>query len=191
MREKTAGRPNAETVEDLSLHILDIAENSVRADAKTIEITITRERERDLLRVEVIDDGRGMDAATLERVRDPFFTTKHKKTGLGIPLLLQAAEQTGGKLTVDSAPGRGTRVLATFGWSNVDRPAIGNMADTLMTLIAGHPEIDVIYNERDGGRSFRFNTREIKHELDDVPINSQEALTAVRELLQGAIQFKR
>ncbi len=191
MREKTAGRPNAEAVEDISLHILDIAENSVRADAKIIEITIARDRERDLLHVEVIDDGRGMDAATLGRVQDPFFTTKHKKTGLGIPLLMQAAEQTGGNLTIDSAPGKGTRVLATFGWSNVDRPAIGNMADTLMTLIAGHPELDVVYSEHDDGRSFRFDTREIKQELEDVPINSQEALAAVRELLQGEIQLKR
>ncbi len=178
-------------MEDISLHILDIAENSIRADATTIEITIARDRENDLLRVEVADDGKGMDAATLGQVRDPFFTTKHKKTGLGIPLLLQAAEQTGGVLTIASAPGKGTRVLATFGWSNVDRPAIGSMADTLMTLIAGHPEIDIIYTEQDDGRSFRFDTREIKRELEDVPINSQEALTAVRELLQGAIQLKR
>jgi hypothetical protein len=178
-------------VEDISLHILDIAENSVRADAKTIEITVTRDRENDLLRVEVIDDGRGMDAATLRQVRDPFFTTKDKKTGLGIPLLLQAAEQTGGKLTIDSAPGKGTRVLATFGWSHVDRLAIGSMADTLMTLIAGHPELDVIFTEHDGGRFFRFDTREIKHELEDVPINSPEALDAIRELLQGEIQLKR
>ncbi len=178
-------------MEDISLHILDIAENSVRADAKTIEITITRDRGNDQLRIEVVDDGKGMDAATLGKVRDPFFTTKHKKTGLGIPLLLQAAEQTGGTLTIASAPGKGTRMLATFGWSNVDRPAIGSMADTLMTLIAGHPEIDIIYTEQDDGRSFRFDTREIKQELEDVPINSQEALTAVRELLQGAIQLKR
>ncbi len=178
-------------MEDISLHILDIAENSVRAEAKTVEITIARDRGDDLLRVEVIDDGRGMDAGTLERVRDPFFSTKKKNTGRGSPLLLQAAEQTGGKLTVESSPGKGTRVRATFGWSHVDRPAIGSIADTLMTLIAGHPEIDIIYNERDGGRSFRFNTREIKHELDDVPINSPEALEAVRELLQGEIQLKR
>jgi Histidine kinase-, DNA gyrase B-, and HSP90-like ATPase len=178
-------------VEDISLHILDIAENSVRADAKTIEITITRDRENDLLRVEVVDDGKGMDAATLARTRDPFFTTKHKKTGLGIPLLLQAAEQTGGKLTIDSTPGKGTRVLASFGWSNVDRPAIGNMADTLMTLIAGHPELDVVYSEHDGSRVFRFDTREIRQELDDVPISAPEALDVIRELLQGEIQLKR
>jgi anti-sigma regulatory factor (Ser/Thr protein kinase) len=191
LREKTAGRLTAETVEDISLHILDIAENSVRAGAKTIEITISRDREHDLLRVEVIDDGRGMDASVLAQVRNPFFTTKHKKTGLGIPLLLQTAEQTGGELTVDSAPGKGTRVLATFGWSHVDRPAIGSMADTLMTLIAGHPELDVIYCENEGGRLFRFDTREIKHQLEDVPISAPEALSAVRKMLQEELQLKQ
>ncbi len=178
-------------MEDISLHILDIAENSVRAAAKKIEIFITRDVENDLLRLGVIDDGRGMDAGTLAKIRDPFFTTKHKKTGLGIPLLSQAAEQTGGKLVIDSAPGKGTRVTATFGWSHVDRPAIGNMADTLMTLIIGHPEVDVLYVEQDGERVFRFDTREIKRELEDVPINSPEALGAVRELLHEEIRLTR
>jgi anti-sigma regulatory factor (Ser/Thr protein kinase) len=176
-------------VEDISLHILDIAENSVRADAKTIEIVITRDTGQDLLHVGVIDDGRGMDAGTLARVRDPFFTTKHKKTGLGIPLLAQAAEQTGGKVTIESAPGEGTRVLVTFGWSHVDRPAIGNMTDTLIALIAGHPDREYIYEEREGDRFFRFDTREIKAELDGVPITEPAALTAIRNMLKENIRI--
>ncbi len=178
-------------MEDISLHILDIAENSVRAAAKKIEIFITRDAENDLLRLEVIDDGWGMDAGTLAKIRDPFFTTKCKKTGLGIPLLSQAAEQTDGRLVIDSAPGKGTRVTATFGWGHVDRPAIGNMAETLMTLIIGHPDIDVLYVEQDGDRVFRFDTREIKRELEDVPISSPEALGAVRKLLQEEIRLNR
>jgi len=177
-------------VEDISLHILDIAENSVRADAKKIEITITRDEKDELLRVAVIDDGSGMDPETLARLRDPFFTTKRKKTGLGIPLLSQTAEQSGGKVTVESSPGKGTKVLATFGWSHVDRPAIGNMAETLLTLIMGHPELDVVYTERDGERVFQFDTREIKDELEDVPISAPEALIAVRDLLQEEIRLK-
>lgn len=178
-------------MEDISLHILDIAENSVRADAKKIEITITRDEKNDLLRVEVIDDGRGMDSRTLARIRDPFFTTKRKKTGLGIPLLSQTAEQSGGKVTVDSSPGKGTKVVATFGWSHVDRPAIGNMTETLMTLIMGHPELEVVFTERNGDRVFRFDTREIKDELEDVPISTPEALSAVRDLLQEEIRLKQ
>ncbi len=176
-------------MEDISLHILDIAENSIRAAATRIEIILSRDAARDLLRVELIDDGRGMDAAALARVRDPFFTTKGKKTGLGIPLLAQAAEQAGGSLSIESAPGRGTRVSAEFGWGHVDRPAVGSMTDTLMTLIGGHPDVDYVYEEREGGRSFRFDTREIKKELEDVPINAPEALAAIRGMLTEQIRF--
>lgn len=177
-------------MEDISLHILDIAENSIRADAKTIEIIITRDAEQDLLRVEVIDDGRGMDAAALASVRDPFFTTKHKKTGLGIPLLTQAAELTGGQVTVDSSEGKGTRVAATFHWDHVDRPPLGRMADTILTLVAGHPDRDYIYEEREGDRVFRFDTREIKNDLENVPINSPQVLDAIRRMLKEQIKFE-
>jgi hypothetical protein len=175
-------------VEEISLHILDIAENAVRADAQVIQILV--KKDGDLLLIEVIDDGRGMDADTLAMVRDPFFTTKHKKTGLGIPLLSQAAEQTGGRLTVDSAPGRGTRVMATFGWRHMDRPPVGSMADTIMTLIAGHPDLDYIYEEREGERSFRFETREIKKDLDEVPVTDPAVLNALRGLLTEHIRIR-
>lgn len=176
-------------MEDISLHILDIAENSVRADAKKIEIIIVHDVPRDLLRIEVNDDGRGMDAGTLAKVQDPFFTTKRKKTGLGIPLLSQAAKQAGGQVTVDSSPGRGTKVSGTFRWSNVDRPAIGNMTDTVLTLIAGHPDLDVLYEMREGDRSFRFDTREIRGELEEVPINTPAVLDAIRGMLKEQIRF--
>jgi anti-sigma regulatory factor (Ser/Thr protein kinase) len=178
-------------VEDISLHILDIAENAVRADAKTITIIILRDAEHDLLRVEVTDDGRGMDAGMLAKVRDPFFTTKHKKTGLGIPLLSQAAEQAGGKLTVDSAPGKGTKVAVTFRWDHVDRPAIGSMADTVLTLIAGHSDLDVVYEAREGDKVFRLDTREIKKDLEEVPINAPAVLAAIREMFREQAPFER
>lgn len=174
-------------MEDISLHMLDIAENSIRADAKKIEITITRDVEQDLLQVEVIDDGRGMDAATLAKVRDPFFTTKRKKTGLGIPFLIQAAEQAGGRVTTESAPQRGTRIAARFRWSHVDRPPIGSIAETLLTLIAGHPDRDYVYEEREGEHVFRFDTREIKADLEGVPIMEPAVLNAIRDLLKQNI----
>jgi hypothetical protein len=177
-------------VEDISLHILDIAENSIRADAKRIEIIIVRDTAHDLLRIEVNDDGRGMDAETLAKVRDPFFTTKRKKTGLGIPFLSQAAQQAGGVVTVDSAPGRGTKVSGTFRWSHVDRPAIGSMADTVLTLIAGHPDLDVLYEVREGDRAFRLDTREIRGDLEGVPINTPAVLDAIRGLLNEQIKFE-
>ncbi len=175
-------------MEDISLHILDIVENSIRADAKKIDIILSMDAGRDLLRVEINDDGRGMDSDTLSKVRDPFFTTKGKKTGLGIPLLAQAAEQTGGELIIDSTPGQGTKMSVLFRWSHVDRPAIGSMTDTLLTLIAGHPETDFVYEERDGNRVFRLDTREIKRDLDGVPIATPAALDAIRDLLKENTQ---
>lgn len=174
-------------MEDISLHILDIAENSVRADAQVIEIRAAREN--DLLRIEVIDNGRGMDEGTLARVRDPFFTTKHKKTGLGIPLLTQAAEQTGGSLALDSEPGKGTRVTVTFGWGHLDRPPVGSIAETLLTLIAGHPDRDYRYEEREGDRLFQFDTREIKNDLEGVPITEPDVLQAISDLLKEHIRI--
>ncbi len=177
-------------MDDISLHVLDIAENSVRAEATRIEIVLTRDVKNDLLSVVLVDNGRGMDPETLAKVRDPFFTTKGKKTGLGIPLLAQAAEQTGGTVSIESAPGRGTRVSITFTWSHVDRPAIGSMADTLLTLIAGHPDLDYVYEEREDGRVFRFDTREIKNDLEGVPINIPESLRAIRGMLTEQIKFE-
>jgi hypothetical protein len=175
-------------VEEISLHILDIAENSLRAGAKCVEIVVARDRARDLLTIDVRDDGTGMDAETLARVRNPFFTTKHKKTGLGIPLLAQAAEQAGGGLTIDSAPGSGTHVSVTLQWSHIDRPKMGAMADTLLTMIAGHPELDLVYEERVDGDVFRLDTREIKNELDDVPINDPAVLEALRGMLRDGMR---
>jgi anti-sigma regulatory factor (Ser/Thr protein kinase) len=180
----TAGKRNIEPVEDLSLHILDIAENSIRADATKIEIIITADTSKDLLRIEINDDGRGMDAETLARVHDPFFTTKHKKTGLGIPLLAQAAEQAGGNVLIDSSPGKGTKVVATFQRGHVDRPPIGNMTETVMTLIAGHPDRDYIYEEREDNSVFRIDTRELKADLGDVPITEFAVLNAIRNELK-------
>lgn len=177
-------------MEDISLHILDIAENSVRAEADLIEIILVKDAKHDVLRVDVIDNGRGMDAGTLAKVQDPFFTTKRKKTGLGIPLLKQAAEQTNGRLTIESAPGKGTTVSVIFGLNHMDRPPVGNMVETILPLIAGHPDRDYIYEEREGEHSFRFDTREIKSDLEGVPITESPVLTAIRDLLNENIRIR-
>ncbi len=176
-------------MEDLSLHVLDIAENAVGADATTIAIAVILDRECNRLLITITDDGRGMDAGELARVRDPFFTTKCKKTGLGIPLLAQAAEQAEGNLTIESTPGKGTRVAVSFSWGHIDRPAIGNMVETILALVAGHPGIEVVYAEEDGERVFRFDTREIRRELADVPLEAPAALGAIRTLLEDGCRL--
>jgi len=137
-------------MEDVSLHILDIVENALRAGAKHIVIRLAQRKQADRLVLEVIDDGKGMDEETKRRSLDPFFTTKQgKRVGLGLPFLAQAAEEAGGSLEIESAPGQGTRVIATFGLSHIDRRPLGDIKQTLYCLEATHPEV-----------CFRFETIE-------------------------------
>ena len=129
-------------MEDVSLHILDIVENALRAGAKNVSVRLAESRREDRLVLEVTDDGEGMSEETMSRSTDPFFTTKPgKRVGLGLPLLAQAAEDTGGKLEIQSAPGKGTKVIATFGLSHVDRKPLGNIGETMQCLKATHPEV--------------------------------------------------
>jgi len=138
-------------MEDLSLHILDIAENAVAAGATRVFIAVNENSARDLLSLRVTDNGRGMSREERQRALDPFFTTGRKRTGLGLPLLAQTAGQTGGRLDLESAPGRGTRVAARFRLSHIDRPPLTKVPETMMTLVFGHPDVDFRYRHtRDG-----------------------------------------
>jgi C4-dicarboxylate-specific signal transduction histidine kinase len=132
-------------MEDLSLHVLDVAENAIMADASRIEIFITDDRDEGIQSIEIIDNGTGMDEETKKKVLDPFFTTKNKKTGLGIPLFAQAAKDAGGRMEIQSASGKGTKIKATFKLDHIDKKPLGNMDETMRVLKATHPEVDFIY----------------------------------------------
>ena len=133
-------------MQDISLHILDIAENSIAAAASRIEITIIEDWERDLLTVEIRDNGRGMDEETLQRVLDPFYTSKPgKRVGLGIPLLAQAAREGGGSFDIESEPDGGTRLIARFVLNHPDRKPLGDVDGTVHMLQLTHPEITFEY----------------------------------------------
>ena len=148
-------------MEDLSLHILDIAENSINGAAGTIEIIIDEDRDKDLLTIEIKDDGKGMDEKTLKKALDPFFTTrKTRKVGLGLSLLAQAAEQSGGKMELNSKPRVGTTVRATFRMSHPDCKPMGDINETMRMLVAGHPEINFVYEHHKDNSIYRFDTRE-------------------------------
>jgi len=152
-----------EEMEDLSLHILDVAENSIMASAGKIEIRITEDKANDLLTIEISDDGKGMDAETLKKALDPFFTTrKTRRVGLGLSMLAQAARQSGGEMDVSSRPNEGTAVRATFRLSHPDCKPMGDIAETVRTLVVAHPEIDVIFEHKSNGSIYRFDSREIK-----------------------------
>jgi len=141
-------------MEDLSLHVLDIAENAVAAGATRVRIAVNENERRDVLTFRVTDNGRGMSPEEKERALDPFFTTGRKRTGLGLPLLAQTAEHCGGRLTLLSAPGRGTQVIARLAYSHVDRPPLTKIAETMMVLFFGHPEIDFHYRHARNGLRF-------------------------------------
>lgn len=133
-------------MEDLSLHILDIIENSLRAGAKNVEIKLCEDKEKDLLTLKIKDDGKGMDREMQMRCLDPFFTTKEKKRiGLGIPLLYQSAKEGGGDIKIDSKNGKGTKIVVTFKLSNIDTKPLGDIDETIRVLKATHPEIKFIY----------------------------------------------
>ena len=148
-------------MEDLSLHILDIAENSISGSAKRIEIRINEDQAKDLLTIEIRDDGKGMDEQTLQKALDPFFTTRTtRKVGLGLSLLAQATRETDGKVELDSIPGKGTTVKATFRASHPDCKPMGDIHETIRTLVAGHPGIDFLYEHKKNNSLYCFDTRE-------------------------------
>jgi anti-sigma regulatory factor (Ser/Thr protein kinase) len=164
-------------MEDLSLHILDIAENAIEARARRIWLCIDQEEEGDRLTLEIRDDGRGMDARALQRATDPFFTTRTaRRVGLGLSLLSEAASATGGTLSVESSPGEGTRVSATFHSSHIDMKPLGDIPRTVVTLLAGHPEVELFYSHTTGERSFCMDSGEIAARLGGLSISSPPVL---------------
>jgi hypothetical protein len=167
---------------EISLHILDIVENSTRAGAKSVSIDIIEDTARDILSVKIRDNGSGMSEDVLKKVIDPFFTTKTvRNVGLGLPMLAQAAERTEGKFIIESKGGEGTRVAAEFKLSHIDRQPLGDIASTLVTLIAGNTDVDFIYRHKHNDREYILDTRDVKREIDDVPINHVEVLHFIRE----------
>ncbi|MBM4176986.1 MAG: ATP-binding protein [Ignavibacteria bacterium] len=179
-------------MEDLSLHILDIAENSVNAGAKNIEITIKTDKENDLLILEIIDDGQGMEKEFAANAADPFQTKRTtRKVGLGLAFLDEATKQTEGKLTVDSSKGIGTKIRATFKLSHIDTKPVGDIAETLVMLIAGNPEIDIRYNHFLYGSKFIFDTKDIRESYPTLQINSVNVLGFIRKFIRENINIKK
>jgi len=166
------------------LHILDIVENGIQAGATLVEIHILEDLEKDLLQITIEDNGRGMDAEMLRNVTDPFVTTRTtRRVGMGLPLLEQAAEETGGTLDISSEPGKGTRVVAAFQESHIDRRPIGDMGATLITLIMGNPDLDFVYTSNLRKQNVEVDTRSIRQELDGaVGVNDPAVIQLIREL---------
>jgi anti-sigma regulatory factor (Ser/Thr protein kinase) len=172
-------------MQELSLHILDIAENSIAAGARRIRITLREDPGADLLVLEITDDGRGMGPEEVRRAVDPFYTTRTtRRVGLGLALLKQAAREAGGDLEIRSRQGHGTTIVATFGLGHIDRKPIGALADTVAALLAAAGQADIRFEHFRDGKTVVFDTLEARAQLGDVPLDSAVALRFVREYLR-------
>ena len=178
-------------MKELSLNILDIVENSVKAKATLTEILLCESD--NLLTITIRDNGCGMDEETLLSVTNPFYTTRTtRKVGLGIPLYKLAAEQTGGKVTITSTPDRqdgtehGTTVVATFYTDHVDFAPLGDIVSTLVTLVQGHPDTDFLFlHEKDGKELASLDTRAMREVLgEEVPLDTFEVIVWMRDMLR-------
>ncbi|MCD8365372.1 MAG: ATP-binding protein [Clostridiales bacterium] len=170
---------------EISLNILDIAQNSIVAEASLIQITVDETTEGHLLKTEIKDDGRGMSEDTLASVIDPFFTTrKTRNVGLGIPFLKQEAESTGGMFHIQSEPGKGTVVTAIFCTDHIDCMPLGDVNATIHSLITMNPQVDFLYRRVVNDRSFELDTREMREILGDIPFDTPDVSLFLKNYLQ-------
>ena len=176
---------------ELSLHILDIAQNSIKAEAECLRIVIIEDLQNDRLTIKIKDDGTGMDAETVKKVIDPFYTTRTtRKVGLGIPLFKISAEQCDGFFDIKSNLGQGTEITAVFKHSHIDRVPLGDMPETIITIINGCENMDLVYTHHYNNDTFTLNTKEIKKLLDGVPINNFDVIAWLRAYItEGLIEI--
>lgn len=173
----------------LSLHIMDITENSIRAKASLIKIEVEESEKIDRILIRITDNGCGMDKEQVKSVLDPFYTSRTtRKVGLGIPLFQQNAEMSGGELKIESTPGEGTVVEATFQHSHFDRPSMGNLAETIVLLACGNSKIDFEFFYSSDKGEFEFKTEEVKAIFGDVDISLPDVVVALRELVENNLE---
>lgn len=178
---------------ELSLHILDIIQNSIAAEADLIKLNITEDHEADQLVIEIIDNGLGMDQATQENVVDPFVTSRTtREVGLGLPLFKEAAEQCAGKFELNSTVGEGTELKAVFQHSHIDRAPLGDIRGTIISFLVSNPDIDLVYHHQVDDEDFIFDTREVKENLGELKINSPDVIAWLKEYLtEGLRKIRR
>ena len=172
---------------ELSLNLLDIAENSLKAKASLIEITVSVKG--NVLSFVIADNGCGMSESFLSKVTDPFTTTRTtRKVGMGIPLLKMTAEMSGGTFHITSKEGKGTTTSATFQVDHIDRPPLGELEDSIITLITDLGESNLIFTYSVEDRTFVFDTREVRAELEGIPMDNPEVLVFIRDLIKENIE---
>lgn len=174
---------------ELSLNVMDVAQNSVRAEASLVTITVTESDQDDRLTIAIKDDGCGMTQEQVQQVIDPFFTTRTtRKVGLGVPLFKLSAEQTGGSFDIQSEKGVGTVTTASYVKSHVDMTPLGDINDTVRILIQCNPDIDFVFIRSTDHGSFTLDTRELREVLGDVSLDTPDVLEWIKEFLEENTQ---
>ena len=170
---------------ELSLNVLDIVQNSITAKASLIEIELIEDINDDILKINIFDNGKGMTDEQIKSVTDPFYTTRTtRKIGLGIPLFKMAAEMSGGSFKIESIVGVGTKIFTSFIHSSIDRMPVGNINETVSMLIQMNPDIDFVYTHTFNEKSYSLDTRELREQLEDVPLDTPDVIEWINDYLK-------
>ena len=177
-------------MKEISMHILDITMNSIKAEASLIEIIIDDSIINNYLKITIKDNGKGMSENTINKVTNPFYTTRTtRKVGLGIPMLKESCERCNGYLKINSQLYVGTTILCCFERSNIDRAPLGNMGETIMTIINSTDNCDLIYTNITDNGTFIFNTIEVKKMLEGLDINDNSILLWIKEYINENVNL--
>jgi len=177
-------------MKDLSLHLMDIVQNSISAKASKICIFLAADNEEDLFTMKIVDNGEGIEESLLKDITSPFATTrKTRKVGMGISLLKDSSNMAGGNLQVYSKKFEGTKLEATFKISHIDRIPLGDIAETIVTLVMASPDIEFELDISNKNDCFKFRTVEVKEQLKEVPITQFEVLNWIREYINSGIKI--
>ena len=170
---------------ELSLNVLDIVQNSITAKATLIKIELIENINNDILKINIFDNGKGMTDEQIKSVTDPFYTTRTtRKIGLGIPLFKMAAEMSGGSFKIESIVGVGTKIFTSYIHSSIDRMPVGNINKTVSMLIQMNPDIDFVYTHTFNEKSYSLDTRELREQLEDVPLDTPDVIEWINDYLK-------
>lgn len=172
-------------MKDLSLHILDIMQNSIRAEATRIELRIEEDTTKNKFIIEIIDNGKGVDEEVRKNITNPFTTTRTlRKVGLGVAFLKQICDECAGDLKIESQKNKGTKVTVTMQHNHIDRLPLGEISKTITTLIMAKPTIHYVYTHKYNGQIFNFDAKQIEDVLDGVAINNLEIIKWIEEYIE-------
>lgn len=174
---------------ELSLHILDIIQNSIAAEASKIKLKVKDDIDNNKFSILISDNGYGIKADKIKEITDPFVTSRQtREVGLGLPLLKAAAVRCDGHLEIESKPGKGTKIEAFFKNDHIDRAPLGDIAGTLVSLIATNPDKNFVYYHFVNNKKFIFNTADIKEQLEGLEINQTSILNWIEEYINEGIE---